>query len=93
MNRRNPLAVLFNLEPGESSIVFTMMLYSAAMGLAINYYFTASSALFLGQFNVDQLSFTILALGIALYATRIVYAWVEKRLPPTRQPSGTGMCL
>lgn len=75
---------LFNIEPGESTLVILMMVYSAAIGIAINYYFTASSALFLGEFEIASLPFIILAAGFALIITRMIYARLEKRLSPAR---------
>lgn len=70
MTQQGLFARMFNLRPGESQIVLLMMIYSAAIGVAINYYFTAASALFLAEFGIQTLPYTILASGVALYGVR-----------------------
>jgi predicted MFS family arabinose efflux permease len=74
---------IFNLHPGEGPLVFLMMVISAANGIAINYYFTASSTLFIEHFDIQILPWTIIASGVALYATQIIYSFFQKRLAAT----------
>lgn len=72
---------LLNIEPGESTLVFALVVYSAAIGIATTYYLTASSALFLHAFPIDRLPFAMLGAGVALLLTRFSYAQLERRLP------------
>lgn len=77
------LARAFNIRQGERTLVFVLMLYSAAIGIAINYFFTAASALFLTRFEIETLPYTILASGVALYAVRAVVRFAEAHLSAT----------
>lgn len=84
MNVSQKLQSYFNIREGESEIVLLMMIYSAAIGIAINYYFTASSSLFLAQFPIETLPYTILLASIALMITQVGYKYVESRVSPNR---------
>ncbi len=80
MQRRLSLLDILNIQPGEGRLVGLLMVYSAAMTLIINYYFTASSALFLANYNASVLPYTIVASSLALFAYRAAYRRVEQRL-------------
>lgn len=78
MSLARRLLTYFNIRPSEVEIVLLMLLYSGAAGIAINYYFTAASSLFLSVFSIEILPYTILAAGIAVFITQTGYTYLQQ---------------
>ncbi len=89
MQRRPSLSDILNIQAGEGRLVALLMVYSAAMTLIINYYFTASSALFLAHYDARVLPYTIVAASLALFAYRAGYRRAEQRLTENQLVTGS----
>lgn len=93
MQWREQSTNIINIRAGEAKLVILMMVSSAATGIAINYYFTASSALFLAEFAIDALPYTILFASLALFLTQALYRQATTRVSPNRLQVGSLICL
>lgn len=76
----NRLARLLNIRAGEERLVLLMMLYSAFIGVCISYFFTASSALFLSRYAIENLPYVFVLSGLVLLLAQIGYQWAAARL-------------
>ncbi len=83
------LSALFNLKPGEGRLVTLMILYSAFIGVALDYFYIASSATFLENFTAADFPFVILGAGFAMIFTRVIYSAAERRARQSVLLTGT----
>lgn len=79
----NRLGNAMNIRPGEGRLVALMLIFSAAIGIAINYYFTASSAIFLAEFDIEQMPYVYILSGFALIVTNWAYSKAQERVRAT----------
>ncbi|MBN1578999.1 MAG: hypothetical protein JW913_20725 [Chitinispirillaceae bacterium] len=72
---------VFNIKKGEGTSIAFLMTYSFFMGLAVAFFVTVSTTLFLERFDESALPYMYMASGTISYLLWLVYARLEKSFP------------
>ena len=71
--------IIFNVQPGEEKLVFLMLIHSFAIGVAISFFYTAASALFLADYDVSQLPIIYILGAVAVVIVSSVFSRVAAK--------------
>ena len=69
---------VFNLKKGEEKVVMLLTAYSFFMGLAYAYFYTASTSLFVGKFEIAMLPYAYMAQGAVSYVVWLLFKRLQK---------------
>ncbi|MFH2219444.1 MAG: Npt1/Npt2 family nucleotide transporter [Pseudomonadota bacterium] len=89
INLKNTLAAIFNFREGEGRPLVFLLIHSFLMGLTIIFYDTAASALFLSQFNADDLPYVYICTAIVLPVVGIIHKNIEDKISVEKLFTGT----
>jgi hypothetical protein len=71
-------AKIFNLKKGEEKVVMLLTGYSFFMGLAYAYFYTASTSLFVGKFEIAMLPYAYMAQGVVSYIVWLLFKRLQR---------------
>lgn len=71
--------IIFNIQPGEEKLVFMMLIHSFAIGIAISFFYTAASALFLADYDVSQLPIIYILGAVAVVIVSSFYSRIASK--------------
>jgi hypothetical protein len=77
---RNSLLKLLNIRQDEQPLVMNLMVFQFFQGAGIAFFFTATFAMFLERFTVNELPLVFILAAVLLYFTGLVYSWLEHRM-------------
>jgi AAA family ATP:ADP antiporter len=69
---------VFNLKKGEEKVVMLLTLYSFFMGLAYAYFYTASTSLFVGKFDISVLPYAYMGQGVVSYIVWLLFKRLQR---------------
>jgi len=69
---------VFNLKKGEEKVVMLLTLYSFFMGLAYAYFYTASTSLFVGKFEISMLPYAYMGQGVVSYIVWLLFKRLQR---------------
>jgi len=72
---------VFNLKKGEEKVVMLLTGYSFFMGLAYAYFYTASTSLFIGKFEIGMLPYAYMGQGVVSYFVWLLFKRLQKYIP------------
>ncbi|MVN91238.1 hypothetical protein [Mucilaginibacter aquatilis] len=71
-------AKVFNLKKGEEKVVALLTCYSFFMGIAYAYFYTASTSLFIGKFEIGMLPYAYMGQGVVNYFVWLLFKRLQK---------------
>ncbi|MGZ3887364.1 MAG: hypothetical protein ACXVBP_08020 [Flavisolibacter sp.] len=80
MKPTNTLLRILNVRSSEWKLVKTLFLFEFFQGAGIAFFFTAAFALFLGKFNISELSKVLIYSAFLLWLAGYVYSKLEAKL-------------
>ena len=69
---------VFNLKKGEEKVVMLLTAYSFFMGLAYAYFYTASTSLFVGKFDISVLPYAYMGQGVVSYIVWLFFKRLQR---------------
>lgn len=76
---KNGLLKLMNIRPEEFKPVMMLIGFSFLTGLSMSFYFTASNAIFLQQFNPKIIPVSFIASGVLIYLAWLLFSVTDRR--------------
>lgn len=84
---------VFHLKKGEEKVVMLLTAYSFFMGLAYAYFYTASTSLFIGKFEIAMLPYAYMAQGAVSYVVWLLFKRLQRYVSFSKLFIGGGIFL
>ena len=81
---KQKINTVFNIKPSEEKLVLLMLIHSFAIGIAISFFYTAASALFLAEYEVQQLPIIYILGAIAVVIVSSLYSRIAAKFSTYR---------
>ncbi len=80
MNGKEAISKLMNIKEGEGPTIMLLMIFSFFLGIGIAFYYTATTSLFLVNFEREILPFAYIGGGTVVYLLSLLFAKFQKRV-------------